>query len=235
MTAVATGQPKQCEVPDPLVLGVLGPVTALSGPKLEPLTVHRKALALEMVVYLALHGTVPNASLDDGLFAGANLNARKYRIQATAAARRWLGHGRLPRTDGQLHLQGVMTDWDEYRSLAASGRMGEALRLVRGQPFAGLRTSSGWVEPWQATIIETIHHDGLEYARKRYRSCYVSANLAEARVGAAAALAVEPASKAAHRVADRIAKAANDTDSQLRRAQWRVRSGTEMHELRPVS
>jgi hypothetical protein len=71
------------------------------------------------------------------------------------------GEDHLPRSHGRLALaKSVTSDWARFRRLAASedpARLTEALRLIRGRPFLGLR-STDWVllEGFMADIEGTV-------------------------------------------------------------------------------
>lgn len=88
-------------------------------------------------------------------------------LHSTAsAARRALGPSsdgadHLPRAHGRLRLgRGVTTDWRRFEVLAASNdppRLAEALSLVRGRPFEGLRNAEWTVlEGFVAAIEERV-------------------------------------------------------------------------------
>jgi DNA-binding SARP family transcriptional activator len=111
-----------------------------------------RAWALELVVYLALHprGATneawSTALWPDRLMAPSTLHS------TASVARRSLGRAadgtdHLPRSHGRLALsRTVGTDWHRFVALADSDRpehWREALNLVRGRPFEGLR-STDW-------------------------------------------------------------------------------------------
>ena len=139
---------------------VLGPVEVVGG---KPFT---RAWALELVVYLVMHES--GASTDqwstalwpDRLMAPASLHS------TASSARRSLGtsikgEDHLPRSHGRLALAKTVTsDWAQFRHLAASDdpeQLAQALRLIRGRPFLGLR-STDWVllEGFMADIEGTV-------------------------------------------------------------------------------
>jgi DNA-binding SARP family transcriptional activator len=140
---------------------ILGPVDVVGNAK--PFV---RAWALELVVYLSMHES--GASTDqwagalwpDRLMASASLHS------TASSARRSLGtsvsgEDHLPRAHGRLALAAtVTTDWAQFRDLAATDepeQLAEALRLVRGRPFQGLR-STDWalLEGITATIEATV-------------------------------------------------------------------------------
>jgi DNA-binding SARP family transcriptional activator len=123
---------------------VLGQVDIVGAAK--PFT---RAWALELVVYLSFHRRGAStekwatALWPDRIMAPASLHS------TASAARRALGlssssgEDHLPRSHGQLVLSSsVATDWDRFVRLSKSDRPDqwrEALELVRGRPFEGLR------------------------------------------------------------------------------------------------
>jgi DNA-binding SARP family transcriptional activator len=125
-----------------------------------------RASALELVVYLALHpagtanDTWATALWPDRLMAPATLHS------TASAARRALGHSssgldHLPRSHGRLRLAPtVTTDWQRFIRLAASPDPGcwtQALGLVRGRPFEGLRNAEWTVlEGFAAEVEERV-------------------------------------------------------------------------------
>lgn len=125
---------------------VLGPVEVVGA---KPFT---RAWALELVVYLVMHSGATteqwsSALWPDRLMAPASLHS------TASSARRSLGtsssgEDHLPRSHGRLALAGTVTsDWARFRQLADSedpGTLAEALGLIRGRPFLGLRATD-WV------------------------------------------------------------------------------------------
>lgn len=150
---------------------VLGPVDVVGA--VRPF---RRAWTLELVVYLALHPagtsheTWSTALWPDRLPAPPTLHS------TVSAARRALGRGRsgidhLPHGHGRIRLaETVTSDWCRFRRLAASGRPAErrdALALVRGRPFEGLR-SPDWtvLEGFSAEIEDAVGRLAAELAEE---------------------------------------------------------------------
>ena len=126
-----------------VIVAILGPVEVRGAA--HPF---RRAPALDLVVYLALHhrgasnDAWATALWPDRLMAAPTLHS------TASAARRALGpstfgHDHLPRSHGRLQLAPtVATDYEELRSLSARedpAAWRAALDLVRGRPFDGLR------------------------------------------------------------------------------------------------
>jgi hypothetical protein len=132
---------------------VLGPVEVRGGAR-----PFQRAWTLDLVVYLAMH---PRGATNDAWATALwpdRLMAAPTLHSTVSAARRSLGHSRwgrdhLPRQHGTLQLAPtVTTDWRRVRELADTSDPGawrQALSLVRGRPFDGLR-SPDW------TVLEGI-------------------------------------------------------------------------------
>ncbi len=135
---------------------ILGPVE-ISG-NAKPFL---RAWSMELVVYLALHpaGATTDewsaALWPDRLMAPASLHS------TASAARRALGtsvtgEDHLPRSQGRLTLgKSVTTDWTRFQVFAAHDTpdsRADALSLVRGRPFHGLRSDWSLLEGFVASI-----------------------------------------------------------------------------------
>jgi len=147
-------------VPDDGVeIAVLGPVTVRGGA--EPF---RRAASLELVVYLAFHrGGVRHAEWALALWPDQPVALPT--VHSTASdARRALGRGadgvpRLPRGARLRVGDSVTTDVERFASLAESGDprlLVEAMRLVRGPLFDGLRRSDWAVFDGTQARIESL-------------------------------------------------------------------------------
>ncbi len=136
-----------------------------------------RAWALELIVYLAMHRK--GASSDqwatalwpDRIMAAASLHS------TASAARRSLGvsssgDDHLPRAHGRLSLgPSVGSDWSQFADLAERPDpecWREALELIRGRPFEGLR-SPDWVllEGIAANIEAVVVDLASRYAEYR--------------------------------------------------------------------
>jgi DNA-binding SARP family transcriptional activator len=148
---------------------VLGPVEILNAARQ-----FTRAWAVELIVYLSVHpGGVSNeqwatALWPDKAMAPASLHS------TASAARRSLGTAdsgddHLPRSRGRLALgPDVRTDWDRFVDLSTSALPDdwrEALSLIRGRPFDGLR-SPDWVvlEGILATVDAVVVDLACRYA-----------------------------------------------------------------------
>lgn len=213
-----------------LEVSVLGPISTKSLPPYpadDQEALSRRRAIVDFVVYLALSGG-QTADVVDAEFFRNTRQPAQVRANIASMTRHWLGRDRLPRTSrgGLLQLVGVTTDWSRFDHHHQLGEDGIALRLVRGQPLTGLsRHSCGWADLWQAQMIATIHQTGLAYGREQLRR----ENWTEARIGIKAALAVEPASLPAYRLAGALARQTDDHRALERTQQAQEQMRDELH------
>lgn len=165
-----------------------------------------RAWAVELVVYLALHpGGASNeqwatALWPDKVMAPASLHS------TASATRRCLGTSdtgddHLPRSRGRLALgPGVQTDWDRFVQLSrspAAEDWRQAIRLIRGRPFEGLR-SPDWVvlEGIQAAVEAGV----VDLAHRYCHHCLEVLDAAGAEWAARQGLRVSPYDERLYRV-----------------------------------
>ena len=154
---------------------VLGPVDVVGASR--PFT---RAWAKELVVYLAMH---PHGVSNDAWAAALwpdRLMAASSLHSTASVARRSLGHGadgrdHLPRAHGRLALsQTVGTDWQRFVSVSGRGELQDlrqALALVRGRPFDGLRASDwpileGIAPAMEAAVVDVAGRLAGLYLRR---------------------------------------------------------------------
>lgn len=211
-----------------LEVSVLGAISINHLPPLpEDLPEPSRIPALvSFVTYLALEQRVPTSAADAVFFAG-QADAAKTRRRLVGYARKWLGEDRVPRTlHHTVEVHDLTTDWHRFQQLHQGGDDGAALRLVRAQPMLGVgRPAATWVDTWQAQMIATIHQTGLAYGRERLRRD----DFTEARIGIAAALAAEPASVPAYRMAEALGRRIGDEQAVARVAAQRERLKDVLH------
>jgi DNA-binding SARP family transcriptional activator len=203
---ITLGGPPEHEVE----VRVLGPVEVLGA---KPFA---RAWALELVVYLVMHESGAttdqwaSALWPDRLMASASLHS------TASSARRALGTSstgadHLPRSHGRLTLGPTVTsDWARFRQLAASDdpeRLTEALHLIRGRPFLGLR-STDWVllEGFMADIEGLV----VDVACRAAEHALRNGNAAEAEVAARLGLRVSEFDERLYRILLRAADAAGN-------------------------
>jgi DNA-binding SARP family transcriptional activator len=188
---------------------VLGPVEIIGATRS-----FTRAWAAELVIYLAMH-RANGASTDqwatalwpDRVMAPASLHS------TASAARRALGLSRsgqdhLPRSHGRLTLgPDVKTDWDCFVGFARSEvaeDWRQALQLIRGRPFEGLRAPD-WtlLEGVTATIEALVVDLSCRYAEL----CLSAGDPDEAEWGARQGLRISAYDERLYRVLLRTADA----------------------------
>ena len=187
--------------PAPLVQ-VLGPVTVLyARGRLET---DRRNQLIEIAAFIALHPGLDHTHLDEAKWPGAR-NLTNTRNSAISKLRRWLGTAAdgtdyLPDPTGGYRLHpDVRSDWDLWLELLPGGPAGastqalaDALKLVKGQPFAGgNKRTYAWAERDKQEMISAIGDVAHELARR----ALVNGDAALARQAAAAGLQAEPGSE----------------------------------------
>jgi len=170
LSTVDTSKPSEgdCEVE----VRILGPIEIEGASR--PFT---RAWAVELIVYLAMHRN--GASSDqwatalwpDKIMAAASLHS------TASAARRSLGvsslgDDHLPRAHGRLSLgPSVGSDWTHFAALAERPDPDcwrEALELIRGRPFEGLRAPDWVLLEGIAANVEAVVVDlATRYAEYR--------------------------------------------------------------------
>ena len=179
----------------------------------------------ELAVYLALHRDRPRRAeelaavlwpTDDDF---ANERDPDGVHQTASRLRRCLGPDALPdatTSGGYLLSNAVRSDWETFQSLVALApqaedpiaTLGQALSLVEGAPFSGIRTGTyGWVwsELWAShvtTAVVRAAHDLVEHALQA--EDHVTAQWA------ARGLRASPTEEQLHEDRLRIAAAARD-------------------------
>ncbi len=123
-----------------------------------------RAWARELVVYLAVH---PNGAANEAWATALwpeRVMAPSSLHSTASVARRALGKARdgsdhLPRSHGRLALAPTVgTDWDRFLDLSQGedpARWRQALELVRGRPFEGLRSTDWTILDGTAPAVES--------------------------------------------------------------------------------
>src|SRR5271155_2093222 len=196
------------QVEPEIEVAILGPVEIRGAA--EPFT---RGPAVDLVAYLAVHekGSAneawATAIWPDRLMAPSTLHS------TASAARRALGCSHsgsehLPRSHGRLRLgPTVTTDWRRLRELASSDdpeRWLEGLRLVRGRPFEGLR-STDWAI-LEGTLAD-VEEDVVRLAVRRSEHCLRSGNGGAAAQAARRGLLASPFDERLYRLLLRAADA----------------------------
>jgi nucleoid-associated protein YgaU len=165
--------------PAPRIL-LLGPVTIenAAGP-VEP---SKRTRLTELAAFLVLHPGCDHTLIDAAQWPGERVSDNT-RNSTMSKLRRWLGktsggEAYLPRYQAgaryQLHDQ-VSTDWHQWQQLlpdgpqaAGSEDLEQALALVRGRPFDGVRDRRyAWAENLKQHMISAIVDASHELARRR--------------------------------------------------------------------
>ena len=213
-TSVRRGDlvPESISPDEPTVeVRVLGQV-AISGASRQ----FTRAWAVELVVYLAMHrGGASNEQWATALWPERAMAPASLHSTASAARRSLgtstSGEDHLPRSRGRLVLGPyVRTDWDRFVELSQStfpDDWREALHLVRGRPFDGLR-SPDWIvlEGIQANIESVV----VDLACRYSEHCLEARDASGAEWAARQALRVSAYDERLYRVLMKAAEAAGN-------------------------
>ncbi|MBY8889426.1 LysM peptidoglycan-binding domain-containing protein [Streptomyces sp. PTM05] len=162
--ASADSAPTAAEGP---VVRVLGPVDIVGTGG----TTEQRYLRVltEIAAWMVLHPGRDHLALDEAIWPGREVS-RKTRNPWISRLRGWLGTA----PDGSQHLPPIATtadaryrlansvtsDWQQFQALVAEGTndaLHQALRLVRGRPFAAVRPRRYvWAEPLIQEMISAI-------------------------------------------------------------------------------
>jgi DNA-binding SARP family transcriptional activator len=202
-------------------VAVLGPVELRGAVQ----SFDRRPTLTELVAYLALH----SEGATTATWATAVWPDRRVPLQTIAnrlsEARRALGPAadglpRLRRRADRHVLVDVTTDWERFRRLAAAGSdesRHAALELVRGRPFANLRSGSWTVlDGLEGEIVAAV----TACARDLAESMLARGEADRAARAARRGLRVAPWDERLHRLLMRAADAVGDRagiDAVLRR------------------
>lgn len=162
--------------------------------------------ATELIAFLALNPRATAVQVHGALWPGKDPHggtAQQTRNSHTSRARSWLGvspagEQYLPRVGAEgyrLHEE-VRTDWQlwldfvgEDPAAAPTANLTQALRLVKGQPFEGVKEKFyGWAEPIRYEIIAAVGDAAHELATRSLRA----GDCANARLAAAVGRMVDP-------------------------------------------
>ena len=165
-----------------------------------------RAWAIELIVYLAVHpGGVSNEQWATALWPDRTMAPASLHSTASAARRSLgtsaSGDDHLPRSRGRLALgPHVRTDWDKFVDLSRSSHptaWREALELVVGRPFDGLR-SPDWVV--LEGILATVEASVVDLACRYAHYCLESLDPGAAEWAARQGLRVSPYDERLYRV-----------------------------------
>ena len=162
---------------------ILGPV-ALEGAMDALVEPSKRNRLTELAVILANYSGCDYTTIDECYYPGKrNEDNNNSRNTAMSKLRRWLGKSAegddyLPRYatgDRYRFHPDVAYDWDDWKQLlpegaaaAPSANLEAALRLVRGQPFQGIKARHyTWSESLKQEAIKEILDASYELARRR--------------------------------------------------------------------
>jgi hypothetical protein len=175
-----------------------------------------RAWALELVVYLSVHpGGVSNEQWATALWPERAMAPASLHSTASAARRSLgtsaSGDDHLPRSRGRLALgPDVRTDWDKFVDLSKSAHpedWRDALCLVRGRPFDGLR-SPDWTV--LEGIVASIDAVVVDLACRYAQHCLEALDAPGAEWAARQGLRVSPYDERLYRVLMKASDAAGN-------------------------
>ena len=215
---------------------VLGPIQVTG----LPATAGRlTARTKELLVYLALHGPVTGADIEEVLWNGERIRPGT-RATFIYRARDRVGREVLPTADddGLFHLgPAVSTDWNQFQHLVAEALahngtdriegLTAALALVRDRPFRGI---TGGEYPWADYDIQQMTSAVADTALILARLLHEAGKDRDAVAAATRGLSVEPFSESLQQVALAATEALAGPDQARRRAR---RLAAEMERLDP--
>lgn len=178
-TTPQNGLEPAAAAPAPQLL-LLGPVEVAGATGVVEPT--KKARLTELAAILAIHPGCDHTTIDACYFPGQRVNDNARNTQMSKL-RRWLGKTSagedfLPRyqclAGYRLHKE-VTSDWDRWHDLLPAGpaaapteSLEQALSLVRGRPFDGVRSRRyAWAETLKQQMISAIVDAAYELARRR--------------------------------------------------------------------
>lgn len=223
--------PAEIDVPSVEVPDWPAPYIRLLGP-VDALNVDMDAIpgrGIEFLAFLLLQNTpsVPGALVQKKLwpdtFSKDNNNAR----QLAKQLRRILGHdpfGQPLLPEGRssagftIHNQ-IRTDWHDFCDLIGpdlsttpNENLIRAIRLVRGQPFDGLKRRGAWWA-WRGPIEETMRAAILDAADELTHRALATGKFDDARLAARIAQSADRLNEAGWRLEIETAMAAGDVDA----------------------
>jgi nucleoid-associated protein YgaU/DNA-binding SARP family transcriptional activator len=223
----ARGEPELVPIPElqpstaaPRVL-LLGPVE-VTGTTAE-VPPDRARRQTELVAFLALHHRATVQALEEIIGEGG-LIGPTYRNTFVSRTRSWLGvdadrNPYLPIARGRSHYElsgAVSCDWSDFQRLAKTGLskgmdgandLRDALRLVRGRPFADARPNTyEWADPLLQEMTSRITDVAQVLARMELEAGELRAVAATTAVG----LLVDPCNEKLFRLAIRAAHQRGD-------------------------
>jgi len=164
--------------PQILMLGPVGVVDAVDA-LVEPT---RRNRLTELATIISTHPGCDHTTIDECYYPGKVVSDNTRNTQMSKL-RKWFGKTAegddfLPRYAAQVRYRfhpDVTSDWDRWQQLlpegpagAASGDIEEALKLVRGQPFAGVSARRySWTETLKQQMIAAIIDAAYELTRRQ--------------------------------------------------------------------